>query len=78
MNMEISEHFDRLTAEKAKSIIERGLYKPCGIVLCSDDGDVCIVDRSAVRWLKAADDWTLMHPSFEEQCDMKLGYLPIK
>lgn len=78
---------DRLTVLKAKDILERGVgktYNPVGLVLYAagsgtgtDVGEVCIIDRGAVRWLTAIDHRTLMHPSPDAQCKgMKLGYLP--
>lgn len=54
----------RLTAEKTASIEGFAYYhqyKISGFVLCNENGDRCIVEMSAVRWLKNQNMQTLMH-----------------
>lgn len=56
-----------LTASKTDSIIQRGCYRGdyriSGFVLCNEQGDRCLVEMSAVRWLDKDEMWWLMHES---------------
>lgn len=53
---------DKLTALKAAEICAMRGFKPTGVVLQNEKGDRCIVELSAVRWLKKDEMWGLMHP----------------
>jgi hypothetical protein len=51
-----------LTHRKAKGIIKDRGYHVTGFVLSRPDGDKCIVDMSAVRWLSGKEFFEMMHP----------------
>ncbi len=51
-----------LTHRKAKGIIKDNGYHVTGFVLSRPDGDKCIVDMSAVRWLTGKEFFEMMHP----------------
>jgi len=51
-----------LTHRKAKGIIKDNGYHVTGFVLSRPDGDKCIVDMSAVRWLTDKEFFEIMHP----------------
>ena len=51
---------DSLTEMKTRDIEQRG-FKRVGYVLADENGEVCIVDRSAVKWLTSGEHWKLMH-----------------
>jgi len=51
-----------LTHRKAKGIIKDKGYHVTGFVLSRPDGDKCIVDMSAVRWLTGKEFFEMMHP----------------
>ena len=51
-----------LTHRKAKGIIKDRGYNVTGFVLTRKDGDKCIVDMSAVRWLTDKEFFEMMHP----------------
>lgn len=51
-----------LTHRKAKGIIKDNGYHVTGFVLSRPDGDKCIVDMSAVRWLSGKEFFEIMHP----------------
>jgi hypothetical protein len=51
-----------LTHRKAKGIIKDRGYHVTGFVLSRPDGDKCIVDMSAVRWLTGKEFFEMMHP----------------
>jgi hypothetical protein len=51
-----------LTHRKAKGIIKDNGYHVTGFVLSRPDGDKCIVDMSAVRWLTGKELFEMMHP----------------
>ena len=54
-----------LTHRKAKGIIQDKNFYVTGFVLTQEDGDKCIVDMSAVRWLSMSEFHDLMHPPVE-------------
>lgn len=62
---------DRLTDEKANHIIARDGFKMTGAVLCKPNGERCIVEMSAVRWLSNDEMWAILHPveSFRKVAD---------
>jgi hypothetical protein len=51
-----------LTHRKTKGIIKDRGYNVTGFVLTREDGDKCIVDMSAVRWLTDKGFFEMMHP----------------
>ena len=51
-----------LTHRKSKGIIKDRGYNVTGFVLTRKDGDKCIVDMSAVRWLSGKEFFEMMHP----------------
>ena len=51
-----------LTHRKAKGIIQDKNFYITGFVLTQEDGDKCIVDMSAVRWLSMSEFHDMMHP----------------
>lgn len=53
---------DRLTRQKATHIIARDGFQVSGVVLTKPNGSVCIVDKSAVRWLTGDELFRVMHP----------------
>jgi hypothetical protein len=53
--------FDHLCESKARDIAGRG-YSHVGYVLRDANGDYCIINGSAVRWLNKHECWKLMHP----------------
>ncbi len=57
-----------LTSSKASHICERDGYNVTGFVLTNDKGDKCVVDMSAVRWLKQEEHWRVMHPQPIQTC----------
>ena len=67
MNLALKERIcnltdDRLTADKAAHICERDGYRPTGVVLQNENGERCIVELGAVRWISKDEMWKLMHP----------------
>ena len=55
-----------LTAEKTKSIVDRFEgAQVSGFVVTLKGGNLCIVDKSACRWLTKEELWWLMHESDE-------------
>jgi hypothetical protein len=60
---------DRLTDQKANDIIDRDGYDITGVIMAqAGTGRRCLVELSCVRWLSAADAWTLMHgPTLEDR-----------
>jgi len=59
---QMQEPEDRLTREKAAHICDRDQFVATGYVL-TGNGQKCIVDLSAVRWLDTDTFWNLMHPA---------------
>lgn len=57
-----TDSIDRLTREKAAHIIARDGFVVSGVVLTKPNGSVCIVDKSAVRWLTGDELFRVMHP----------------
>ncbi|MCT9125365.1 hypothetical protein [Cupriavidus gilardii] len=53
---------DRLTREKAAHIIARDGFQVSGVVMTKPNGSVCIVDKSAVRWMDSMELFRVMHP----------------
>lgn len=53
---------DALTNRKADDIAARDGYSFTGYVLTHPEHGQCIVNMSAVRWIKPAEFWKLMHP----------------
>lgn len=51
-----------LTFEKIRHIIHRDGFFITGFVLTRENGEKCIVDMSAVRWLSKDEFFNLMHP----------------
>lgn len=51
-----------LTHRKTKGIIKDKGYHVTGFVLTREDGDKCVVDMSAVRWLTGKEFFEMMHP----------------
>jgi len=51
-----------LTHRKTKGIIKDNGYHVTGFVLSRPDGDKCIVDMSAVRWLTGKEFFEMTHP----------------
>ena len=66
---------DALTRSKTEGILRQG-WKVTGLMLLSQDGreESCLVDRSAVRWLTAAEWALLMHPPCTTE-PLTLGYV---
>lgn len=52
----------QLTHNKTKHIIARDRFSVTGFVLTKENGDKCIVDMSAVRWMSRDEFFTMMHP----------------
>lgn len=59
----VTVEFCNLTERKAAHIIERDGYKATGYVMMNEQGEVCIVNKSAVRWLSKDAYWALMFPN---------------
>ena len=69
-----------LTHRKAKGIIKDRGYHVTGFVLSRPDGDKCIVDMSAVRWLTGKEFFEMMHPpvvspTAEPEADEPVGWV---
>lgn len=71
MENELVIDLDRLTEQKASTICERETnpHTVMGVVLRDDNGDVCIVEQSAVRWLKNKDFFEFMNPHTDRYMD---------
>lgn len=52
-----------LTADKTRTIIKRDGSQITGFVVTGKYGNICIIDKSAVRWLSKDEHWWLMHDS---------------
>ena len=50
-----------LTAKKTAELIEDKKYVVTGFVVTDKNGDVGIIDKSAVRWLDKHDLFSMMH-----------------
>ncbi len=68
-------NLDRLTESKAAGICESNNYKVKGVVMRHPDGDVCVVELSAVRWLEKNDWWDIMHPGIRTEREIIMGLL---
>jgi len=55
-----------LTAKKTAELIEDKKYVVTGFVVTDKNGDVGIVDKSAVRWLDKHDFFSMMHEYEQE------------
>jgi len=68
-NKKLDINLDRLTEHKAADICERNDYEVMGVVLRKKNGDACIVEQSAVRWIDNKDFWEIMHPHTDRYMD---------
>lgn len=50
-----------LTAKKTAELLESKKYVVTGFVITDVNGDIGIVDKSAVRWLDKRDFFSMMH-----------------
>ena len=54
----------QLTAQKTASVVDSHKFKISGFVLYNEaTNSRCIIEMSAVRWLKNEEMWWLMHTS---------------
>lgn len=58
---------NKLTAAKSAELLEGGNYSVTGFVLTDNNGDVCIIDKSAVRWLDKRDLFSMMQEYEQEK-----------
>jgi len=58
-------NMDRLTIGKATSISEINEYEATGFVMRDKNGHVCVVEKSAVRWIENEEWWDIMHPAID-------------
>jgi hypothetical protein len=65
---------DHLTRRKTKDICERHHYKVTGFTLTNINGEKCVVDMSAVRWLTNSEFWDLMHPDSVDSKKLEQHY----
>ena len=54
-----------LTSRKAEEMLKHDDRQITGFVMTDKFGNIGIVDKSAVRWLKKSEMWWLMHESNE-------------
>ncbi len=58
-------NMDRLTISKATSICEINNFEGTGFVMRNKDGRVCVIEKSAVRWIENEEWWDIMHPAID-------------
>lgn len=72
----IKHALDRLTELKASQICENenNPHTLTGVVLRDKNADACVVEQSAVRWIRGKDYYEFMHPHTDRYMDnnMKL------
>jgi len=51
-----------LTAHKTEFVAQRDNGVVTGFVITNPNGDIAIIDKSAVRWLSKDEWWGLFHP----------------
>lgn len=51
-----------LTHRKTKDIINRDGFAVTGFVMTKENGEKCVVDMSAVRWMSSGEFFKMMHP----------------
>ena len=57
----LAQSTESLTIKKTLEIMERDQSFVTGFIVTSKDGDIAIVNNSAVRWMSKENLWNLMH-----------------
>lgn len=55
-----------MTMVKSDTVIGKG-YDLTGFCFRNKEGDLCIVELAAVRWMSREEAWRLMHPPINEE-----------
>lgn len=68
-------NMDRLTIAKATEICDTKNFEGTGFIMRNRDGDTCLVEKGAVRWLSKETFWDIMHPGIGTELDILKGLL---